>query len=108
MDLLRGIIRNGAVRNRNGSFAYDIVYTGHDVNNASSAGLQDGMRFPMACECLRRGQRDALRPRRLNIEHHRNPIHWLALSVLDTHDYFSSAWESWPGRTEPDQRVRDV
>ena len=97
------------MRNRNGGFAYDIIYTGHDVNNASSVGLlQDGMHFPMACERLRRGQGDALRPRWLNREHRRNPINWLALSILDAHDYLGSAWESWPGRTEPDQRVRDV
>src|SRR5437867_2785095 len=97
-----------AAVNRNGSFARNVIDTGHNVDNANGVSLKACACFPIAGERLRRGERGVLRPGWLNGKPHQNPIHWLTLRITDTHNQFGSLGKCRASRTKPDQRVGDM
>jgi hypothetical protein len=45
---------------------------------------------------------------RLSREHDRQPIHWLTLSITDTHNHFARLWQAQAGSTKKNERVGDV
>jgi len=80
----------------------------HNVRHTRGIGFKNGPCFTMAGARLRRSERDVLRPGRLSREHDRQPIHWLTLSITDTHNHFARLWQAHAGSTKKNERVGDV